>query len=71
MDDALRAPAGWRWITITALSIAPTFAHNLHSRHHYEYKPLKTKIQGRKGTLQASGVGTVRIPHGIMGYVES
>ncbi len=48
MDDALRAPAAWRWITITPLSTAPTFAHNLHSRHHYEYKPLKPKIQGRK-----------------------
>jgi hypothetical protein len=48
MDDALRAPAGLPWITMMPLSTAPTFAHNLHSLHHYEKKSLQTKIQGRK-----------------------
>jgi hypothetical protein len=36
VDDALRAPAGLPWITMTTLSTAPTFYHNLHSLHHYE-----------------------------------
>lgn len=69
MDDALRAPAGLPWITMMPLSTAPTFAHNLHSLHHYEKKSLQTKIQDTREET-AEWTGAVGAAAMVMGFVD-